>query len=455
MKPTLFSDKVGFLSPLSLHERAVILNFYLSDRKRLTMHTRITSFIISGFVLSAASSVAEPGSLTFVESVPAETSLDLSQLEEASVIWPQAIAAAQQSVRVASFYFSRIGDGKDAAAPAGIQDHLLPSLDALSEAAKRGVRVQILADSKFLKNYSEVPDLFAKTPGAETRILDANQLWGGVLHAKYMLIDDDTFYVGSQNWDWRAMDQIHELGVLVKQPDMARQLNQVYEMDWELAEGPVSEKAKDKAKDGASLFDLPSSAVRTADGSVVQGLVAASPRQALPAGVPWDLPLLVEMIDSASDSLHLQLLSYGVTDREGRLFDDLDSALRRAAVRKVDVKIILSNWSKSRYKLPWIKSLAVLPNLEVRFTNIPEHSAGFIPFARVEHAKYLTVDGQALWIGTSNWSRDYFHNSRNISLFFLGDGAPGVPDEFFNQSWHSEYAESVDPAAEYAPPRRN
>ncbi|MFT5783806.1 MAG: phosphatidylserine/phosphatidylglycerophosphate/cardiolipin synthase-like enzyme, partial [Candidatus Krumholzibacteriia bacterium] len=181
----------------------------------------------------------------------------------------------------------------------------------------------------------------------------------------------------------------------------------------------------------------------------------ASPRQALPAGVPWDLPLLVEMIDSASDSLHLQLLSYGVTDREGRLFDDLDSALRRAAVRKVDVKIILSNWSKSRYKLPWIKSLAVLPNLEVRFTNIPEHSAGFIPFARVEHAKYLTVDGQALWIGTSNWSRDYFHNSRNISLFFLGDGAPGVPDEFFNQSWHSEYAESVDPAAEYAPPRRN
>ncbi len=394
------------------------------------------------------------GTVQFVESVPAETTLDLPELAEAADVWPSAIAAARHTIQVASFYYSRIGDGEDASAPEGTPDRLLPALDALSAAAARGVKVQLLADSKFLKTYPEVPALFGALAGAETRILDAATMWDGVLHAKYMLLDDDAFFVGSQNWDWRAMDQIHELGVLVTQPEMARQVRSIYDLDWQLAAHPEQAQDSDPAPP-VNLFELSGAPVQTTGGALVQGIVAASPRRALPAGVAWDLPLLVDLIDSAQDSVHLQLLSYGVTDREGRLFEDLDSALRRAAARSVEVRIILSNWSKSKYKLPWIKSLAVLPHLEVRFTNIPEYSKGFIPFARVEHAKYLTVDGKGLWIGTSNWSRDYFYSSRNISLFFLGAGAPAEPDRFFNLSWHSQYAETVTAAGQYAPPRRN
>lgn len=416
-------------------------------------HTRICFAVILLVTASACGCLAEPGTVTFVESVPAETTLNLANLEEAAVVWPRVIASAERSIRVASFYYSRIGDGKDSSAPAGITDHLLPSLQALQEAAGRGVQVHILADSKFYQNYAAVPDLLGQTAGAELRILNANSLWGGVLHAKYLLIDDDTFFMGSQNWDWRALDQIHELGVLVRQPDLARQMGQIYEMDWALAADPSL--AQNSAPEPVSLFAQASSPLETTDGSLVQGIVAASPRRALPDGVPWDLPLLVELIDSAVDSLHLQLLSYGVTDRQGRLFDDLDRALRRAAARRVDVRIILANWSQSRYKLPWIKSLAVLPHLEVRFSNIPEHSAGFMPYARVEHAKYLTVDGKGLWLGTSNWSRDYFYDSRNISLFLLGAGATTETDQFFDLSWHSQYVEVVDPSAEYSPPKRN
>ena len=99
--------------------------------------------------------------------------------------------------------------------------------------------------------------------------------------------------------------------------------------------------------------------------------------------------------------------------------------------------------------------MQVLDNLEVRFSDIPEHPDGFIPFARVEHAKYLTVDGDKCWIGTSNWSRGYFYESRNLGLFLVGDGAAHDPDLFFNQSWHGPYAATVDPGADYEPPRRN
>ncbi len=412
--------------------------------------------------LAACANDGEIGSVQFVESYPAETPLDLADLEEAATVWPRVIDGSNHRFRVASFYYSRIGDGQgagyqNAGAPPDTPDFLAPILDKLAAAAERGVQVQLLADGKFQKTYPEIPDWLGTVPGAESRILDADALWGGVLHAKYFLSDDDLIFVGSQNWDWRALDQIHELGVLVQHPRLAADLGRIFDLDWELAGTPspgggptveVTEHHQD------SLFDLPGYAVVTAHDDTVTALLAASPAVALPEGIPWDLPLLVEMIDAARDSVHLQLLSYGVTDRENRQFDDLDSALRRAADRGVEVRIILSNWSKTRFNLPWIKSLAALPHVEIRFTNIPEYSGGFIPYARVEHAKFLTVDSNTLWIGTSNWSRGYFHDSRNISLFFRGPGATRDPDRFFNLSWNGPYAETVDPAAEYAPPKR-
>jgi phosphatidylserine/phosphatidylglycerophosphate/cardiolipin synthase-like enzyme len=71
----------------------------------------------------------------------------------------------------------------------------------------------------------------------------------------------------------------------------------------------------------------------------------------------------------------------------------------------------------------------------------------------VVHAKYLVVDGEKAWIGTSNWERGYFHDSRNVGL--IVDGRPFAQklERFFQSGWTSRYAEPVDPDADYAPPR--
>jgi len=164
---------------------------------------------------------------------------------------------------------------------------------------------------------------------------------------------------------------------------------------------------------------------------------------------------LVALLDSARERIRVQLLSYNPADRDGGYYELFDTALRRAAARGVRIEMILSNWAKRGSSLPYIQSLAVLPNVEIRFTNIPPWSGGFIPYARVDHAKYVTVDGDRLWLGTANWARSYFHSSRNISLFLRGDGCCDVPDRFFGRTWTSRYAETVDPGGSYAPPRRN
>lgn len=408
---------------------------------------------------AAAGPAPEPiGTLRFLESVPEETVLDSPDLGQAWEVWPQVLARAQRSISIASFYFSRLGDGKDASAPAGVADRLAPIVAGLPAAGGRGVAVRVLGDGKFYGTYPEALTWLDAQAGVETRRIDAGALWGGVMHAKYFVVDGRTLYLGSQNWDWRALSQIHELGALVEQPRLAAQLQSVFDLDWELAGQSAPEAAGDEVDPWATAAGWARqqpAVLACADGSTVEAVLAASPAKALPRGVPWDLPLLVEMIDSAADSVRVQLLSYGVTDRENRLFDELDSALRRAAARKVQVQIILANWSKSRYAVPWIKSLAAVPGVTIKFSNIPEHSLGFIPFARVEHAKYLTVDGKAAWVGTSNWSRDYFYDSRNISLLLHGEGAARQLDAFFTRSWDGPYTEIVSPCGDYQPPRRN
>ncbi len=414
------------------------------------MRLGLIAVIVLGLAATAAAADA-PGTIEFVESWPQGTVLDLPQLRDAPTVWPEVLGAAHR-IDLAGFYFSRKGDGKDSDGPAGAPDLLLPTLDAIAKAAQAGAPVRCLADAGFARTYPDVPAWIGALPGAETRLWDERADFGGVLHAKYFLVDDDVFWVGSQNFDWRALGQIHELGVLVHDRAIAADAQRIFDLDWSLAAGGAKPDAEPA---DVALADLPTRTLVTPDGARVQALLAASPRQGLPEGIPWDLPLLVQMIDAARDSVHVQLLSYGTTDRERRLFDDLDRALRRAAVRGAQVRLIVSNWAATKHALPWLKSLAAVDGIEIRMTSIPPQPDGFIPFARVEHAKYLTVDGRLCWVGTSNWSRDYFYASRNLGVILQGEGAARGPDAFFNLSWHGPYAETVSPCGEYEAPRRN
>jgi phosphatidylserine/phosphatidylglycerophosphate/cardiolipin synthase-like enzyme len=401
------------------------------------------------FVLAATADADAPGaefpagSLTFVESVPVETGLDLPELPDAAAVWFDLVEGAERTLDVFSFYFSPNPDGVC---------RLQPVLAAIEDRAQGGVAVRLLGDRKFHANYPETLERLGGVPGISARLLDAEFLWGGVLHSKGMIIDGDRFFLGSQNWDWRALEHIHELGAVVAHAGLATCLARIYELDWALAGGELPTAVRRDVPAGPEW--RPVHHLALPDGRLCEAVLAASPPQALPPGVPWDLPLLVEQLDRAESRVRLQLLSYNPVGRDGGWWGELDNALRRAAARGCTVQILLSNWAKREHMLPHIQSLAVLPGITVRFVNIPEWSGGFIPFARTEHAKFATCDGRALWLGTSNGARDYFHQSRNVSLLLRGDGCADAADAFFAQSWRSPYAETVDPCGRYAPPRR-
>ena len=143
-----------------------------------------------------------------VESAPLETTLDHADLRNADVVWLDMIGRAKTSLDFAEFYASNQAGSK-----------LEPIVQALESAATRGVHVRFLAEEKFYKTYPETLERLAATKGIEMRRWNVAKDFGGILHAKYFVMDAAELYVGSQNFDWRSLDHIVELGLRVRAPE--------------------------------------------------------------------------------------------------------------------------------------------------------------------------------------------------------------------------------------------
>jgi phosphatidylserine/phosphatidylglycerophosphate/cardiolipin synthase-like enzyme len=220
----------------------------------------------------------------------------------------------------------------------------------------------------------------------------------------------------------------------------------VFDVDWALAAGEPAPASEPPA---ASTFPLRI----TVEGAAASLVPVASPRDWLPKGAVWDLPRIIDAIDGAKRRIVVQVLTYKTKDRSGESFLDLEDALERAASRGVSVRLLCADWSQRKGTIEGLQALEEVPNIDVSLVTIPQHSGGFIPFARVVHAKYLAVDGERGWIGTSNWEGDYFFKSRNVGLFIEGGPTPRKLEAIFDELWTGPYARRVDPKASYEAPR--
>lgn len=394
----------------------------------------LSLLLLAGLAGSPLQAAPPDGVLQLVETAPVETTLDHPDIPDAWQVWPQMIDGAVKTLDFSEFYAST--------PPGEAASRLDPVLAAIGRAAGRGVRVRFLLDRKFTEIYPETLARLRAIRGVEVRAIDFGALAGGVQHAKYFLIDGREAYVGSQNFDWRSLEHIQELGVRVAQPAVAQFLADVFATDWSLAGGAAKSF---RVKPPAGGYGFP---VRIGPAAVA---AVGSPQGWLPDEKSWDLPQLVKLIDGARSRVRVQLLNYRAAARNGDYWDTLETALRRAAARKVQVQLLLADWSQSAGTIEGLQSLEPLPNLEVRLVTLPQSTTGFIPFARVSHAKYLVVDGERSWIGTSNWERDYFFDSRNVGLLIDSPLLGGQLDRFFVDLWDSPYAHAVDPCRSYKP----
>jgi len=409
---------------------------------------------LSPRVLALAAFIALPAwaaPLQLGESVPDATSLDDPEVDDAQQIWLAMIEGAESTIDLSQFYVS-----PKAAKDGGKKDgRLKPVLDALDAAAKRGVTIRFLIDAKFAKTYPDTLDKLQKNKSVEVRRLDLKPHTGGVQHAKYFVVDQKIGWLGSQNFDWRSLQHITELGVRLEDPTLVADLHKVFEVDWAIAGGAANVVEAGATESPEVEGEGPPTKLTYEDGDV-EAILVASPRSMLPEGVDWDLPHLIAAIDGARHRVRAQVMTYALIGYDKKYWDALDTALRRAAARGVEVQFIVADWSLHKKKQEALKSLQVMSHLEVRVMSIPQlEGEAFVEFGRVVHAKYLVVDGKWAWLGTSNWSRDYFYGSRNVGVVVQGESFGSDLDAWFERMWNSEYAETIDPAKSYrAPPRQ-
>ena len=369
-----------------------------------------------------------------VETVPSGTELGSADLPDTQPTWLELVEGAETSIDLGFFYAVEKEGSK-----------LEEVWQAVERAGERGIRVRFLTDTVFEKTYPESIARLVDAPTVEYRAYDMREDTDGVMHAKYFVVDGRHSYVGSANFDWRSLEHIVELGVRLDSPELGRVFAWIFEHDWALAGGetPPEWDAKSAPEFPVELSFL---------GEPTRVWPAVSPPTRLGDPDWFDLPRLLAWIDTAESRVWLQAMRYRTIGYDKAYWHELESALRRAAARGVDVRLQVADWCKERGYVEGLKSLAVLPNVDVHFVTVPEDPEGFISFARVIHSKFLVVDDRRAWVGSSNASRSYFYKGRNVGVFLEGRRVNARLSRLYGDLWRSELSSAVDPAADYEPP---
>ncbi len=398
--------------------------------------------IIALMFLFACAPALRAAEIEFVESVPEETVYGSTLTARPASVWIDMINGSSTTLDFEQFY---IADKPGEA--------LEPVLAAVKAAAKRGVKVRFIVENGMMKETAKALPGLRLEPNVEVRIINFRKIAGGVQHAKFFIADGREVYVGSQNFDWRSLSQIHETGARITSARAARDFGAVFEADWSMA-GGADHKATLSAKTEQPLNaeDPEAASVR---GEPVSYSLAFSPAGSIPQGFDSELDAMLRLIKGAKKSIHAQVMTYSLYGHgKKKRWEILDKALRAAGRRGVRVELMFADWSMGGKSDKDIKALSRAKNISVKISTLPLPSRGFVPFSRVDHCKYLVFDGNKAMLSTSNWAADYFLETRGAALIVEGAAGASTLEDIFQRSWTGPYAAPVDPAKDYQPVKR-
>jgi len=402
------------------------------------MRRVLLSVVVSALLASAAPARAEfsiPG-FELVQTAPVETSLRSNDLRDPATVWSEMFDNAKSEIVIGQFYAVN--------KPGSVFDKVV---ERLAAAGKRGVKIRFLLEQKGLGlSEKSTLDQLRAIPNLELRVLDFGKLTGnGIIHAKYMVVDGATAFVGSQNFDWRAFEHIHETGLRITDPKLVGQVLAVFNQDW---------RAQALTEQGAAVPAL--NAITAAPNYRQETFLLASPNRYNPAGIGDSESGLPALLADAKSEVRVQLLDYAPLSYGPKgtrpYYAVIDNAVRAAANRGVKIKLMVSNWNLEQPAQAYLKSLAMLPNVEIRVVTIPAASSGFIPFGRVIHSKTMVIDNQIAWVGTSNWSGGYMDLSRNMEVVMRNEKMAQRLAATQEQIWSSQYAQPLDINKQYPKP---
>ncbi|XP_017162684.1 phospholipase D3 isoform X2 [Poecilia reticulata] len=373
--------------------------------------------------------------------------------------WLRLLDKANSSVHIAAFYFTLRDSDVQSYHPSDSQGRKV--FEQLKKLESRGVKLQVAVNAP-QTSMQDTAEL--RAAGAQVREVNLSAVTGGIVHTKLWVVDQKHFYLGSANMDWRSLSQVKEVGLSVEDCScLAQDAFRIFGVYW--------------AVGGSQNGSLPPfwparlSALSSADkpldlnfnGVPAQVYLSSAPPPISARGRSDDLSTILSVIDDARRFIHISVMDYLPLSQYTeplQFWPAIDSRLRAAAcTRGVQVRLMVSCWEHSPASMfIFLQSLLVLSrpplqcNIDVKIFTVPSTEEQMkIPFARVNHAKYMVTD-RVLYLGTSNWSQNYFTHTAGVGLVVNQTGSavnqgqqtlPSQAERLFLRDWDSDYASQL------------
>uniref|UniRef100_A0A1L8DQ38 Putative phospholipase d3 n=1 Tax=Nyssomyia neivai TaxID=330878 RepID=A0A1L8DQ38_9DIPT len=403
--------------------------------------------------------------IQLVESIPEGLTYPPGSVAYGSTFeaWQTLLALATKSIDIASFYWTLRSADVVNHTSSWQGDQIFQQI--LLAGTKRNITLRIAQSAPTQAQPNIDTEILIKRGAAQVRSVNFPKLLGGgVLHTKLWVVDRQHLYLGSANMDWRSLTQVKELGVLVTNCScLAADVAKVFNVYWDM--GVDGAQIPDKWPDTyATKYNYNTPLRVNFNNSQFSSniLFSSSPPPMSPSGREEDIDAIVKVIAHAEKFIHIAVMDYfplTIYTPKIHFWPEIDNALRKAAIEnKVSVKLLISWWSNSRPAEDYfLRSLEAITNtyqsvdIQIKRFVVPtSDDQAKIPFARVNHNKYMVTDNVA-FIGTSNWSGDYFTDTAGIG-FVMMDPPNGHPNgtesenlrlnlaALFDRDWNSAYA---------------
>ncbi|CAG5893922.1 unnamed protein product [Menidia menidia] len=409
---------------------------------------------------------SSPGSIVLVESIPEGLQFNSSSSHPSIFqAWMGLMGGARSSLDIASFYWTLTNEDTKTHEPSAQQGEAV--LQRLAQLSGK-VSVRIAVNTPQGKQPTDDLQLLSRA-GADIRTVNMRELTSGVLHTKFWVVDKKHLYIGSANMDWRSLTQVKELGVVVRDCGcLAADLLKIFEAYWLLGAGGAVPSPWPAAF--STPYNQDSPMQLRLNGTPAAAYLSSSPPALCAAGRTPDLQAVLGVVADAQSFIYIAVMNYLPTmefSHPKRYWADIDTQLRRAAYeRRVRVRLLVSCWAQTQpAMLPFLRSLAAVQDaasrldIQVRLFVVPSTpQQKEIPFARVNHNKYMVTDRVA-YVGTSNWSGDYFERTAGSALVVNQTAASQVAPTLqaqlqavFERDWDSAYSSPLTLRADHRLP---
>lgn len=399
-------------------------------------------------------------SASLVESIPENLTYPIFSISHQSTYKALAnlIEMASHSIEIASFYWTLRGIDIYSDPSAWQGEDIFKRL--VIAGRNRSISLRIVQNIENTRQPNEDTRILAKNAFAKVRSLNMTKFMGsGILHTKMWLIDRTHFYIGSANLDWRSLTQVKELGAVIYNcPTLANDMGKLFDVYWYMAAADSIPKPWPKQY-STNINSITPLKLGLND-TKYDIYISSSPPPFCAVGRTVDIDAILKIINSAKKFVYIAVMDYSpaiVFSYPSVYWPVIDNALRNVSFTKgVKIRLLGSSWAHTKPSMfNYLNSLQALDgakkaDIQVKMFHVPAFTPEQedIPFARVNHNKYMVTDSTG-YIGTSNWSGDYFISTAGLGLIFKpsknqqSDDLRQQLEETFLRDWNSKYSKDI------------